>query len=78
MAGKSTDKVDIVLLIHSELRDLIRQRGLDIPRKAMRTELVAALSESQDATYKGSSLSGSNHAVVSLCSSLSDFTEVGR
>ena len=78
MADKSTDKVDIAILIDSELRDLIRHRGLDVPRKATRTELVAALRASQDATYNGVSLSGSDHAVSSLCSALSDLTDVVR
>ena len=80
MADRSTDQVDIAILIDSELRDIIRHHGLDIPREATRTELVAAprLRASQDATHKGESLAGSDHAVASLCSALSDLTDVVR
>ena len=82
MANKPAAEVDIAVLIDGELRDLIRQRGLEIPRKATRPDLVALLRTSLDEDKEVSEptstspLATNEGVVASLCSALSELTNV--
>ena len=84
MANKPAAEVDIAVLIDGELRDLIRQRGLEIPRKATRPDLVALLRTSLDEDKEVSEptskspLAANEGVVASLCSALSELTNVVR
>ena len=82
--NKPAAEVDIAVLIDGELKDLIRQIGLEIPRKATRPDLVALLRASLVEDKKVSeptstSLLAANECILaSLCSALSELTDVVR
>ena len=84
MANKPAAEVDIAVLIDGELKDLIRQRGLEIPRKATRPALVALLRTSLDEHNEISEPTSTSHlaanecVVASLCSALSELTDAVR
>ena len=84
MANKPAAEVDIAVLIEGELRNLIRQCGLEIPRKATRLDLVALLrtplDEVREVSVPNSTnpLAANERVVASLCSALSELTDVVR